>query len=301
MRRLFEALVTPGDGGDDTRRRAKRSELEEVPADLLERLDRARLLTFDRDAGTGEPTVEIAHEALLVHWPRLRTWIDASREELQAHRQVRDAAAAWVRSDREPSHLYRGVRLATALERVDPNRVGPDERSFLDASIIERDREQLRNRRRLRRTQALLAATAALLLVALLAGSMALVQRNRADDQRGQALAADSADIDRMVAQSRADARFAPNRAMLLAVEAYDRSPSWKTAGAIEAVLAQQPVGVLAYLAGEGPFGQLEYGRSVIVGSRRRDRRRMECRRLSATANDQRSRYRPWTGGFERG
>ena len=134
-------------------------------------------------------------------------------------------------------------------------------------AIIERDREQARERQRLRRTQTLLGATAALLVVALLAGSVALVQRSRADDQRSQAVAArDRADIDRMVAQSRADARFAPNRAMLLAVEAYDRSPSWKTAGAIEAVLAQQPIGVLAYLAGDGPFGPLDYGKSVIVG-----------------------------------
>jgi WD40 repeat protein/DNA-binding SARP family transcriptional activator/tRNA A-37 threonylcarbamoyl transferase component Bud32/energy-coupling factor transporter ATP-binding protein EcfA2 len=267
MRELFEALVTPGDGTDDTRRRAKRGELGTVPAKLLERLDHARLLTFDRDAATGEPTVEIAHEALLVHWPRLRSWIDASRDELQARRQLRDATAAWARSDREHSHLFRGARLATTLERVDANRVGFDERSFLDASIIERDREQARERQRLRRTQTLLGATAALLVVALLAGSVALVQRSRADDQRSQAVAArDRADIDRMVAQSRADARFAPNRAMLLAVEAYDRSPSWKTAGAIEAVLAQQPIGVLAYLAGDGPFGPLEYGKSVIVG-----------------------------------
>jgi WD40 repeat protein len=190
---------------------------------------------------------------------------------------VRDAAAVWVRSDREPSHLFRGARLATALERVDPGRVGPDERSFLDASIVERDRERSRERRRLRRTQVLLGATAALLVLALLAGSVALVQRGRADDQRDAAVLAQGnevaarkqADLDRLIAQSRADAVFAPDRGLLLAVEAYQRSDSranrLQAAGAIQSALSQQPKAYLGAIAGEGPYQFANHGKAVIV------------------------------------
>ena len=53
----------------------------------------ARLLTFDVDPSDREPTVEVAHEALLRHWPRLRGWLDEDREALRVHRHLTDAAA----------------------------------------------------------------------------------------------------------------------------------------------------------------------------------------------------------------
>ena len=43
------------------------------------RLRRRRLLTFDRDPATREPTVEVAHEALLARVGRLRDWIDEAQ------------------------------------------------------------------------------------------------------------------------------------------------------------------------------------------------------------------------------
>ena len=61
---------------------------------MIERLDHLRLLTFDRDPATGAPTVEIAHEALLNHWPRLREWTDGQRDQLRARRALRGDAEA---------------------------------------------------------------------------------------------------------------------------------------------------------------------------------------------------------------
>ena len=49
----------------------------------IRRFGEAGLLTFDRDPVDNAPTVEVAHEALLAEWPRLRTWIDESRLDLQ--------------------------------------------------------------------------------------------------------------------------------------------------------------------------------------------------------------------------
>ena len=249
MRQLFETLVTPGDGTDDTRRRAALSELGSVPSEVLEHLDHARLVTFDRDAATGAATVEIAHEALLVHWPRLRTWIDASRDELHAHRQLRDATAAWVRASREPSHLYRGARLAAALERVDLSRVGADERTFLDISIAARDRDRSRERRRLRRTQTLLVATAALLVVALVAALVAVDQRAEARHNANEAQASTKlatgervgAELRRIALEARTVAPGQPDLGLLLAAEVAQRRPGTESDSALLAALQANP------------------------------------------------------------
>ena len=94
-RELFAALVTPGESsGFDTRRRAPRAEFAHIAPELLDQLNQLRLLTFDSDPATGEPTVEIAHEALLTHWPRLRQWTDDQRDQLRARKALRDDAAA---------------------------------------------------------------------------------------------------------------------------------------------------------------------------------------------------------------
>ena len=73
-RRVFTRLVTLGEGTEDTRRRVKRSELGDAPdVEVVHRCFGAvRLLAFDRDPATREPTVEVAHEALIREWPRLR-------------------------------------------------------------------------------------------------------------------------------------------------------------------------------------------------------------------------------------
>lgn len=81
-RQLFLRLVTLGEGAEDTRRRVLRSELEELRITnyelqitpnamtaVLDRFGPARFLTFDRDPLSRNPTVEVAHEALLSQWP----------------------------------------------------------------------------------------------------------------------------------------------------------------------------------------------------------------------------------------
>ena len=92
---LFLRLVEPGDGAPDTRRRAQLSELLPAGGDARRigtgprRGGGARLVTMD-DAG-----VEVAHEALIREWPRLRSWLDEDRDGLRLQRQVTAAAAAW--------------------------------------------------------------------------------------------------------------------------------------------------------------------------------------------------------------
>ena len=110
-------LVTVSDDRDDTRRRARRTELEQVGIatdDLhavLDEYGRHRLLTFDRDPTSRTPTVEVAHESLLTDWERFAGWIDDAREDLLTRRRLESATHEWISSDCDPSFLIGGGRL----------------------------------------------------------------------------------------------------------------------------------------------------------------------------------------------
>jgi DNA-binding SARP family transcriptional activator/WD40 repeat protein/tRNA A-37 threonylcarbamoyl transferase component Bud32 len=192
LHRLLAALITPGDGTDDTRRRALQAEFPDVPMAIFERLGAARLITFDRNPSNGEPTVELAHEALLLHWPRLGSWVDADRAELLVRRHLHDAATGWIRAQREPSHLFRGARLGE-VDNLDTNLLPLDDQEFLSASKAQRTRELNAEHRRLHRAHALLGVTAVLLTAAIIAGGLAVAQRARAN--HNAALAAEQARV----------------------------------------------------------------------------------------------------------
>jgi hypothetical protein len=65
---------------------------------------------------TDQEVAEVAHEALIREWPTLRGWLEESRDGLRLHRHLTLAAEGWVRQGRDPGELYRGARLAQALE-----------------------------------------------------------------------------------------------------------------------------------------------------------------------------------------
>lgn len=120
-RQLFLRLTTLGEGSEDTRRRTRQSEiaaLQQTPeaaaasATAIAEFAKARLLTFDRDAASHEPTIEVAHEALLRSWSRLRDWLSASRADLRLQRQLNDAGTLWRGNAQDPSFLLAGNRLA---------------------------------------------------------------------------------------------------------------------------------------------------------------------------------------------
>jgi WD40 repeat protein/DNA-binding SARP family transcriptional activator len=135
-RGIFLRLTELGEDTQDTRRRVALFELIPRPGEapgverVLKTLADARLIT------TGEESVEVAHEALVREWPRLREWLNENREGLRLHRRISQAAQEWDRLDRDPGALYRGVRLAQAVEWADSHASGlnPLELAFLDAS-----------------------------------------------------------------------------------------------------------------------------------------------------------------------
>ena len=145
----------------------------------LERATRARCSTVlaDRRLLTvSDGTVEVAHEALLREWPRLRGWLEEDAEGRRLHRHLREAAREWDAGGRDAGELYRGARLARALDWAaghEPE-LNAIERAFLDDG---RTRERRVRQRRLR---LVLAGVASLLVLAVIAGVVALDQRGEA-------------------------------------------------------------------------------------------------------------------------
>jgi serine/threonine protein kinase/WD40 repeat protein/predicted nucleic acid-binding Zn-ribbon protein len=147
-RQILLRMVTLGEGTEDTRRRASRSELAQVveSSDALQLILNAfggpRLLSFDVDPGSREPMIEVAHEALIREWQRLRGWLDNSRVDLRLQRVLSGEAGEWQKSGSDPSFLLSGTRLNQYEEwwQTTDLALTQNEKAYLQASIVERAR-----------------------------------------------------------------------------------------------------------------------------------------------------------------
>lgn len=212
LRNALLRMVTLLEGGGIARRRAKRAE---VPPRILESLVASRLVTVDADV------VSLSHDALLTAWPRLRQWVEEDRHGLLVRQQLGEAAANWRAGGQDRGDLYRGARLAAALDWANgrPD-VTPDERTFLQAS--ERDR-----RRTTRRLRGFVVGLATLLVLALVAGGVAFVARTEADQAR------EDAQSRALAAESLAAHETDPVGAMRKAVEGWHTSQTVEARGAL--------------------------------------------------------------------
>lgn len=272
-RSIFLRLTALGEGMEDTRRRVAVGELVPRAGDeprvehILNRLSDARLVTRD------ERNVEVAHEALIRHWPTLRAWLDEDREGRRIHRQLTEASAEWERIGRDPSGLYRGARLATAAEWADrhPDELNDLEREFRDASHQAEQTELDRIRKRNRQLRLLVAALAALLVGAAIAAAVAVrqtghartqedlavsraaeaeVARDRADEARREAVRQRDRAVSRLVAsEARARAGADLELALLLSAAAYEISPTFEARSAV-LLTGQRTGSILGFLSG---------------------------------------------------
>jgi ABC-type glycerol-3-phosphate transport system substrate-binding protein len=232
-RQLFLRLVTLGEGTEDTRRRVRRSELALADAQtmdaVIETYGRHRLLSFDRDPDTREPTVEIAHEALLREWGRLRGWIDDAREELRQRARISAATAEWEQAEGNSEYLMTGPRLAQAEEASHTVRLTDTEREFLDASIAHRDAEaaakRMRHARELsleRRARTRLRGLVAVLAAGLLlAASLTAVAVNRSREAQRRS---DEAAVLGLTGAALSNLQADPDLSLQLALQAVDLS-----------------------------------------------------------------------------
>ena len=241
-RNIFLRLTELGEGTEETRRRVSAAELvprrgEEATVDaVLRTLADARLVTI------GEGTVEVAHEALIRHWPTLREWLDDDREGRLLHRRLTEAAQEWEVLDHDPGALFRGTRLATTGDWAtthDPE-LNDREREFLTASRQASEQEAERQRRANRRLRGLLIGAVVLLALALVAGAVALVQRSRARDAQGAAEAqALRSDAERLGTLALAEPKL--DRSLLLAVAGFKLRDLPETRGDLLSVLQKSP------------------------------------------------------------
>ena len=102
------------------------------------------MLSFDNDPVTRRPTVEVAHEALLYEWRRLREWLDESRADIRTQRVLANAAHEWRLAECDPGYLLSGSRLDQfeAWALVTGIALTVDERTFLEASLEERRKRE---------------------------------------------------------------------------------------------------------------------------------------------------------------
>src|SRR3712207_7157690 len=98
----------------------------------------------------------------------LRAWLEEDRAGIRLHRELGNAARLWDAGRREAGDLYRGTRLAAALEwaQTHPDALNATERAYLDASVAESERERRAQIRANRRLRVLLGGVGLLLVAA---------------------------------------------------------------------------------------------------------------------------------------
>ncbi|WP_026466840.1 helix-turn-helix domain-containing protein [Amycolatopsis alba] len=228
---IFLRMTALGEGTEDTKRRITRDEVDADDPDVavvLDRLASSRLVTLD-DNG-----IEIAHEALIRGWPRLREWLAEDREGLRVHRQLTEATDAWESVGRDDGWLYRGARLSIAMEWAGEHdsALSQRERRFLDASEAIENHEQAIARRRTRRLRQLVALLAVLLVLATAAMVYAVRAEQTATSQRNSALA------QKVAGQALEMRATNPALAAQLALAAYRVDPGVETRSSVLGMVA---------------------------------------------------------------
>ena len=214
VRQLVVQLVRPGDATDDTSRRVTRPVVGEKNWRLAQKLADARLLVIDQDAG-GRETVELAHEALIRYWDRLRSWLDNDRVFRLWQHRLETAYEEWRQDGCSDDMLLRGGNLAEAAQweeqrgsdlpspledfvaasiQAQERRLAAEEARRIDAleqaqALVEAERQRAEvETEASRRLRYYMLGLMAALLVAIVAATLALDQSGEADRQARLAL-----------------------------------------------------------------------------------------------------------------
>ena len=200
---------------------------------------------------------------MLREWPRLSAWIEEDAEGRRLRRHITQAAAEWDTAGRDQGELFRGARLAAALDwtadhALDINEL---EREFVTESREASEQEAKRARRTNRRLRALLAGAALLLVAAVAGGTYAVAQRGEARDAETAQLA------QRLGAQALVEEDF--DLSLLLARQAAAIDDTPQTRGYLLAALQRAPKAVgMMHAPADALLGQADLspdGRTLAV------------------------------------
>lgn len=272
------AMVRVNEKGEFTRRPARWNELPATAFPILERLAEARLLTVRMEGDAR--VIEVAHEALLRKWPRLRNWLDEAREFLLGRQQLERDLNDWVRApDADKSGaLLSGPKLSRArawlTERA--HQLTAEERAFITESINRADAEarerEARQRREIKRNRLITLGAGIAALVTTGLAVLAVIQWTKATENLEMAKAS------RLAAAAQVDQShllFFPRRSLLIATESLKRTASFEADQAIRKALALTPrprgsilldgeVESVAFSEAGGAFAVLYQGQSTI-------------------------------------
>ncbi|NJR61943.1 MAG: peptidase C14 [Cyanobacteria bacterium CRU_2_1] len=129
VQHIFQQLTQLGEGTEDTRRRVFQADLVAEPQHpaaqvqmVIDRLSSPehRLLVTSEVVSKGDKSerraiVDVAHEALIRHWNRLRHWIEQNRDRLRQQRKIEASAIAWRDQGRKSGYLLQGLPLTEAI------------------------------------------------------------------------------------------------------------------------------------------------------------------------------------------
>jgi KaiC/GvpD/RAD55 family RecA-like ATPase len=118
---IFLELIQLGERTEDTRRQVIKRELitpkysEELLDRVIQKLAEERLIvTSEMREKSGAKSVEvidIAHEALIRYWHRLRDWVEENRLALKQKRDIEKASEQWLEKNKSEDYLFKGKQL----------------------------------------------------------------------------------------------------------------------------------------------------------------------------------------------
>ncbi|NET91215.1 MAG: hypothetical protein F6K45_24510 [Kamptonema sp. SIO1D9] len=161
---IFIKLTQLGEGTPDTRKQMPQRNLvtqaqsAQLMEQVIQKLAQAKLIvTSEQRKGQDKvAVVDVAHEALIRHWSRLRELLDNNREAIRTERKIQTAAEEWREKDTSKDYLLTGLRLGEAesflQNEVDIVPLSSLAEKFIQESQKERDRLQVEKDRQRRQT-----------------------------------------------------------------------------------------------------------------------------------------------------
>ena len=233
---------------------------------VIQILADARLLVIGHHGVGGEFTVEVAHEALIRKWSRLRTWLDEDREFLLWRRRLKVSREIWQQNRDDNTTLLRGTPLLEA-ERwltLREDALDGDDSTYIQACLSVEQRKhwiQHRNRRRA------LVIASSLAAIFMLLACLAIMESLSALSQE-------------LVAKSFLHLKSDPELSLFLGIQAVKANPSNESADILKLAL-QSPL-----------LATLEYKRDFLLNVRFSP----DGNRIAATGKDRQPFIVHWDG-----
>jgi len=249
-RKLFLRIIAIDENGSVTRRRLLWTEMmsgienPETLNNVLDAFSKHRLLTRDRDRTTSLPTIEVAHEAIISSWQKLRDWIEKNRTILQRRQELRVEVDTWLNNKRDKSYLASGSRLGE-FESLLTNELlalREEEQDYLTESVLAREASALRAKR-------INAALSIFSVVTMILLGLSLFAFRRANNATLEAQESARIARSRELAASSVANLEQTDLALLLAVEAINIRDTYEAENSLLLALQENPL-VRQYLHG---------------------------------------------------